>query len=249
MSAIARAIDVLKAFSPQHPELTLAEIAASTTLGKATTLRLLKALCDGGLLFKNPTTLRYRLAFEFLRLAEIAKAPIDLLSVARPFMRIARDRLQETALIAVRNGDYRINIEQLESPQPVRRVVAIGEQIPLYVSATGKILIAAMSDADIAAYAARVPLQPFSQSTVADAKALWDAVQSARTHGYSVAYNEGGTDGAAVSAGILNASGETIGALSVTVPISRFNDDLKARMIETVMECAAGVSRGMGYSA
>ena len=246
MSAVVRAIEVLKAFSPQRPELTLVEVAAACELSKATALRLLTSLCEGGLLFRNPNTRSYRLTYEVLRLAEIAKAPIDLLTVARPLMRMARDRLQETALVAVRWGDDRINIEQIESLQPVRRVVAIGEPIPLYVSASSKVLLAGMSDADINEYLARTPLQQRSDTTAANAKQLWASIRAIRQNGYSVAVNEGGTDGAAVAAPIHDRSGATAGAFTVTAPVSRFNADLEARMVATVIEAAQAVSRDMG---
>lgn len=249
MSAVARAISLLKVFTAKRPELSLADLANATGLSKATALRLLASLIEGGLLSRSPATGLYRLGYDCLQLAEVAKAPSDLITQARPFMRAVRDSLQETVVLAVRSGDIRINIEQLEGLQPVRRVVAIGEPLPLYVSASSKVLLAAMSDEEIHAYLAHTPLKPWSSTTVTDPAKLWREIRAIRRNGFAEGVNEGASDGAAVSAPIRDRSGQTVGCFTVSVPISRFNKSLRARMIDEVKAAAAAISRGMGNTA
>ena len=152
VSTVERALDVLRAFTHQQPELSLTDIAAVTGLHKATVFRLLATLSRRGMTIKDPRTGVYRLGFGVIALAEVAKSSTGFVTQARPFMRQIRDELNETVYIAVRVGDDRINLDQLEGIRDFRRVVAIGKLNPLYVGSTSHVLLAAMPDEEITAY-------------------------------------------------------------------------------------------------
>lgn len=248
MSAVVRAVNLLKLFTPHRPELSLAELAADSRLSKATILRLVASLSEGGLVFRSPATGNYCLGSEFLRLAEVARCSSDFLTHARPFMREVRDRLQETTLVGIRSGDFRVNLEQAEGLQSVRRVVAIGEPVPLYVSATSKVLLASMSDDEIAAYLARTELNSFSTSTLVDPARLWKDIATIRQAGFAEAVNEGGSDGAAVSSPVLDKAGSVVGAFTVSAPVSRFTLQLRTRMVAEVKAAARSISSSMGHT-
>ncbi len=133
VSTVERALDVLRAFTHQQPELSLTDIASATGLHKATVFRLLTTLSRRGMTMKDPRTGLYRLGFGVIALSEVAKASTGFVTQARPFMRRIRDELNETVYIAVRVGDDRINLDQLEGIRDFRRVVAIGKLNALYV--------------------------------------------------------------------------------------------------------------------
>jgi len=225
----------------------LAELTAATGLNKATILRLLGTLCEVGLVYKSPATGLYRLGYEFLTFAEVAKRPVDMLVQARPLMRKVRDALDETVFVAVQAGDYRVNIEQLEGLRSVRRVVQIGTPSPLYLSASSKVFLAAMEQDELEAYLARTKFERLSETTIVDPDKLRQEARQIRRKGYAEAYNEGNTDGAAISSPIRGESGDTVGAFSVTVPVSRFTKALRTRMIDEVVAAAATISQGLGY--
>lgn len=246
VSTVKRALDVLKSFSALRPELGLADISSLTGLNKATTLRLLTTLVRGGLVHRSPSTSLYRLGLEILTMAEIAKTPNDLVALARPVMQMVRERLNETVVIAIRLDDHRVNLEQLVGLRELRRVVAIGEPKPLYVSASSKVLLAAMSDAEVTNYLGRTTLKPLSRTTIVDKAKLLREIKTIRRNGYAEAINEGNSDGAAISAGIRDRSGKIVAAFTVTVPVSRFTKSYRERIIEEVVRGAEIVSREMG---
>src|SRR5438270_10703122 len=93
VSTLSRALDVLQAFTHQHPEMSLTEIAAATGLHKATVFRLLATLSRGGMTMKDPKTGLYRLGFTLIALSEVAKTATGFVVQARPFMRRIRDDL------------------------------------------------------------------------------------------------------------------------------------------------------------
>jgi IclR family KDG regulon transcriptional repressor len=246
VSAVARALGVLQAFTYQRPELSLTDIAAATGLHKATAFRLLTTLSGGGMIIKDPRTGLYRLGFTLIALSEVAKTSTGFVAQARPFMRQIRDDLNETVYIAVRVGDDRINLDQLEGIRDFRRVVALGKPSPLYVGSTSHVILASLPDQEIAAYFNRTEfVAPFPGAKV-DAAILWDAVASVRRDGYAETHNKRLDEGASISGLVRGAGNQTMGALTISIPIMRYSGAVRARAITAVTAAAQALSRQLG---
>jgi DNA-binding IclR family transcriptional regulator len=245
--AVERAVSVLGTLAAADRPRTLTEIAAGAGLSVPTTFRLLRTLQAAGLVMPQSTDGRYALGMRILELAHAVLRQLDIVAVARPFLLAARDRVNETACLAVRSGDYWVPIAVVEGTQPVRRAVSLGEPTPLYVSGTGKVLLAGESDEEVEAYIARTRLVPFSSSTVTDPDILREQVKEARERGHGTSNNEQGEGGAGVSAPVRAHDGRVVAAVLFTVPASRFSDDLRDACLDAVLEAARGISQALGY--
>jgi IclR family KDG regulon transcriptional repressor len=246
VTAVDRALDVLNAFTHQRPELSLTEVAAATGLHKATAFRLLATLCHRGMAMKNPLTGLYRLGFGVITLSEIAKTSTGFISQARPFMRRVRDDVNETVYVAVRIGDERISLDQLESLRDIRRVVTIGKPTPLYVGSTSRVLLAAMTDEEIAGYFARTRFEPPFPGAKVDAPTLWRAIAEIRRDGYAETYNKRIAEGASISALVRGPANEVLGALTVSIPIGRYTQEVRGQAIAAVTRATLDLSRQLG---
>jgi IclR family KDG regulon transcriptional repressor len=246
VTSVDRALDVMNAFTHQRPELSLTEVAAITGLHKATAFRLLATLCHRGMAMKNPVTGVYRLGFGVIALSEVAKTSTGFISQARPFMRRIRDELNETVYLAVRIGDERISLDQLEGLRDIRRVVAIGKPTPLYVGSTSRVLLAAMPDDEIAAYFARTNFEPPFPGAKVDAPILWRAIGDIRRDGYAETYNKRIAEGASISAVVRGPASEALGALTVSIPIGRYTAEVRGHAITAITGAARDLSRQLG---
>jgi DNA-binding IclR family transcriptional regulator len=246
VSTIERAFDVLRTFSLRHPELSLVEIAQAAGLHKATAFRLLTALANRNMVIKNPRTGLYRLGFQVIELAEIAKISTGLVSQARPFMRQIRDQLNETVYIAVRTGDNRVNLEQVEGLRDLRRVVGVGRLTPLYIGSTSLVMLASMPDPEIAAYFDRTELVPPFPGAKVDRQTLWREIAAIRTNGFAETHNKRLDEGASVSAPLRGPGDDVIGALTVTIPIGRYTNEVRSAAITAIKEAGLAVSRELG---
>jgi DNA-binding IclR family transcriptional regulator len=246
VSTVERAFDLLAAFSPRHPELSLTDIATRTGLHKATAFRLLSALSNRDVVLKNPRTGTYRLGYGLIALAETAKTSTDFVSHARPFMRQIRDELNETVYIAVRIGDNRINLEQLEGLRDIRRVVAIGKSNPLYVGSTSLVMLAALADDEITSYLDRTEIVPPFPGAKVDLPTIWREVRNVRRNGYGETHNKRLDEGASVSAAVYGAGDGLLGAITISVPISRYTEEARAHIIQAVTSAAHSLSRELG---
>lgn len=246
VSTVVRALDVLRAFTRRQPELSLTDIAAMTGLHKATVFRLLATLCRGGMTMKNPRTGLYRLGFAVIAMSEVAKTSTGFVTQARPFMRQIRDELNETVYIAVRVGDDRINLDQLEGIRDFRRVVTLGKLSPLYVGSTSHVILATLPDEEIAAYIDRTEFVPPFPGAKIDAPILRRAIAEVRRNGYAETHNKRLDEGASISAVVRSSGAEIMGALTVSIPIGRYTGPVRARAIEVLTTAARTLSAQLG---
>jgi DNA-binding IclR family transcriptional regulator len=246
VSTVERALDVLRAFTHRQPELSLTDITAATGLHKATAFRLLATLCRSGMTMKNPRTGLYRLGFAVIAMSEVAKTSTGFVTQARPFMRQIRDELNETVYIAVRVGDDRINLDQLEGIRDFRRVVTLGKLSPLYVGSTSHVILAALPDDEIAAYIDRTEFVPPFPGAKIDAPTLRRAIAEVRRNGYAETHNKRIDEGASISALVRSSGAEIMGALTVSIPIGRYTGPVRARTIDVVMTAARALSAQLG---
>lgn len=146
MRTVQRALDILSCFSEERQELTLTDISKEMNLAMSTTTRLLKALEMNHFVEKNQETMKYRLGQRLYLLGYIAGKSIKLRELAKPLMYTLRDETKETVNLYVLDHKSRVCIEQAEGLQSIRHLVKIGEKLPLYAGAGGKVLLAFQSE-------------------------------------------------------------------------------------------------------
>ena len=243
---VDRAVSVLGAIAAAGRPRTLTEIAADAGLSVPTTFRFLRTLQTTGLVISEPGgDGRYALGGRILDLAQALMRQVDIIGVGRPFLVAARDRVDETVCLAIRNEDTWVALDVVEPAQPVRQVVNRGDGSPLYASGAGKVLLAGEPDDQVEAYIARTQLMPFSRATVTDPDVLRAEVRAIREQGYWTTLNERGTGGAAASAPVRAYDGRTIAVVLIAPPASRFGAELRKACVEAAIEAAGGIAEAL----
>ena len=249
VQALNRGIDILMVFSQESPALTLGEVAGRAGLSKPTAFRLLSTLKDRGLIRQDPAGGRYELGFSMLALAAVRARQVNLRDRAGRHMRKIRDTVNETVVLSVREGDYRVHVDQVEGRHPFRRIAPPGERAPLYAGAASKVLLASLSDEEVADYLTRVPLVPLSPSTITNPARLRKEIVQIRRRGYAEGLNERNHGGAAAAAAVRDHTAATVAVLHISVPMARYTPKVRTLCIKTVREGAAALSRELGYGA
>jgi len=240
ITAVERALDVLDAFRSHGSELTLVEVTRATGLHKPTAFRVLATLKNRGMVIKNEHTGLYRLGYVVVALAESAKSVGGLLVEARPVMRALRARLRHTVYISVREGDARVDIEQMEGLGELRRVITLGTPRPMHVGAPSKALCAWIPEKDVRALLARTVPAGFDREEFLKELAL------VRRNGYARS-SRSVQNATAISAPIRNSAGEVIATLTTSVPITLFFE-LRQQLISGITEGATAISRALSGS-
>jgi DNA-binding IclR family transcriptional regulator len=217
VAAVDRALMLLTAFRERDRSLSLPELAERTRLVKSTALRLLASLIHFGLVQRMDDG-RYALGPEVARLQSVFTAAFSLEGVVVPVLRQLVERTQESAAFHVRQGDMRVCLHRVDSPQPIRYHVQVGETLPLGRGAGGRLLMA-FSGAKGAVY------------------------EKIRKEGVAALVGDRAPDLAGISAPVFSAGGGLAGAVTLTMPASRFRKE----QISAVKKAAHTISEKLGF--
>ncbi len=238
IEAVDRAGRILFALAASARESSLLDIASLAGLSKPTTFRILATLVAEGLASQNRETASYRLGVLPLGLANSVLQSIPVRALARPIMTSIRDKVNESVVLAVRENDFRVNVDSVEAINTISQSQQIGIPIPLYAGATSRVFLAAMSAEDLAAYLDRTDLQSFSDTTMIDRARLEAGIERVRQRGFALSTAEFTVGGVAVAHIVRDRHGATVAALHVSIPRSRASEELIER-------CAAALKAGV----
>ncbi|MEX2259441.1 MAG: helix-turn-helix domain-containing protein, partial [Woeseia sp.] len=103
---------MLKLFTPERAEMTLAELSKAAGLNKTTTHRLLQALQSESLVERNAATSVYSLGPGLMALGVQALASSDLRKRVRPVLRSLARETGETATLEVPVEDSMLILDE-----------------------------------------------------------------------------------------------------------------------------------------
>jgi len=195
VAAVDRALSLLAAFTPDTPVLTLAELAARTQQYKSTVLRLLASLEHSQLVQRHADG-RYALGPAVARMHAVYAGAFSLEEAVLPALRDLVAVTRESAAFHVRQGDQRLCLYRVDSPQPVRDHTRAGDLLPLERGSGGRVLMA-FSGARGARY------------------------EQIRRDQVLVSSGDRVPELAGISAPVFGAAGELLGAVTLTMPAPR----------------------------
>ena len=214
-AAVDRALSLLSAFRAGDSALSVTELAERTRLYKSTVLRLLASLAHGGLLRKTPQGL-WTLGPEISRLAALYTASFLLEDAVLPVMQDLVAKTGESVALHIKQGDQRLCLFRVDSPQLLRDHVRAGDVLPLDRGAGARVLMA------------------FSGAK----GRFYDKI---RKEGYIHSSGDRIPGLVGVSAPVWKAQHELVGALTLTVPETRF----KSRFVHDLREAATRLSESL----
>ena len=247
LQTLNRVVAVLDCFTREQPQLGVREVARMVKLSTTTTGRLLAGMKTLGILTQDPATRAYAIGPRVLTWAEIYSATLDVRNLALPAIQELHEKTRETISLYILDGDDRVCIERLESPQTVRIIARVGRRLPLYAGSAGKAMLAFFSPERQADYLARIPLAPLTPQTITDPETLRRELRKIRETGCAVSHGEWIPDAAGVAAPILDQSGAVIAGLAISGPIQRFTEDNVPVYCAEVRRVAAQISESLGY--
>lgn len=210
--SVQRAFDILSLLTEDRRTLTLREVVDETGLAKTTALRLLQTLEQMGLLWA--TSKGYTAGPSLWRWAHLARSAWELPPETVKLMRDLAARQRETVNLYVAKDVHRVCVAQQESPQPLRHVVRVGDELPLWAGASSKILL---RDAPAALLARIARSSPYGTAHL-DTLSAW--IAQAALDGYAVSHGEREPGTSAVAVAVTGGA-----ALTLSGPTIRFTAD------------------------
>jgi len=238
--SVRRALDILSLLTEERPVVPLREMVEATGLAKTTVVRLVQTLEGYGLLWS--TDAGYTAGPGLWRWAHLAHRSWELPPATIKLLRALADRRGETANVMIRRDIHRVCVAQQESPQPLRHVVRVGDELPLWAGASSKVLLSGASDALLRRIASASP------HGGPHAGRLREWADEATARGYAVSHGERDANLTAVAVPLTTSSGVVVASLSLSGPSARITPDAIDEFARDLRQVAAQImSQGFDH--
>jgi len=219
--AVVRALRLLRAFTPEVPELSLTQLSSALGLTKTTAHRLLLALESQGLVARDPVHGTYHLGPELIALGSQALLTSNLRARVRPTLERVAMQTGESTTVEVLVGDQMLIMDGVKGRHVISASLEVGTRWPAHATSTGKCVLARLPK-ESCEQLLTVPMSKYTSQTMTDLGALRLELESIRASGYAVADQELETDYLAIAAEFRGPMGDVQGAISVGGLASRF---------------------------
>ena len=243
---INRVCDILNCFSSRVPRLTLTEISNKVGIPKSSTHRLLEALRSQGFVNYDEQNRTFQLGYQLIRWGTKAQDAVDVRNISLPFLRELTDITGETSILSIRHGYSGFCLEMIESPHPMRLSWRVGQPLPLHAGSSSKVLWAFLSEEEIDDILANLSLHSLMDGTITNPDELKKELRRIRERGYACSFEETDRDAMGISAPVYDHQMNPVAGVGVIAPVSRTNDEVEAKMVETVLHTATMISKLMG---
>jgi IclR family pca regulon transcriptional regulator len=241
IEALARGLDVIRAFQPHQPAMSLVAVADAAGLPRPTARRILKTLEELG--YVRTAGGGFELTPRVLELGMTYVLSRNLWEVARPHMEALVARTHESSSIAQLDGPDIVYVARVAVPKIIALAVTIGTRFPAMPTSLGKVLLAALPPGQ----AERVLAEP-SRSGITprwrpDAAGRAAELREVRARGWSLTDEQLAAGIRSVAAPLRDGDGQVIAALNVTVHAAETPlDILTGEYLPLLLQTAGAIS-------
>jgi DNA-binding IclR family transcriptional regulator len=248
IQAVSHALDLLEQFQGDVDELGVTELSKRLKLHKNNVFRLLATLESRGYIEQNRATENYRLGLKSLELGQTFIKQMGLLRQAKPILEKMVGQCNETSYVAIFKEGYIVYLDVIETDLTVRVVSRVGSRLPAYCTAAGKIHLAFMSDEEIDAALPARELKGFTPETITDREKLRKELRDIADKGFAIDNEELDLGVRCVAAPIRDYTRRIVGAVSISGPSMRLNDErIEKELVPLVLQAGDELSTRLGF--
>src|SRR5690606_5062064 len=219
VQSFARGLAVIRSFSAEAPAQTMTEVAQRTGLTRAGARRILHTLHALG--YVEIEGKQSRLTAKVLDLGFAYLSSLPVWSLAEPYMEALVKDVHESSSIAVLNGKEIIYVLRVPTEKIIAINLSVGSRLPAYCSSMGRVLLAGLSDEDLARELAETELVARTPHTITDPERLLEELRKVRKQGWCIIDQELELGLISVAAPIRGRNGKVMAAINIGMSSSR----------------------------
>jgi IclR family pca regulon transcriptional regulator len=242
VEALARGLDVLVCFDARRPSMSLTEVATAAGLARPTARRLLLTLEELG--FVRSRDGSFSLTPKVLTLGMAYVGSLGLWDIARPHLEGLVTRTGESSSMAQLDGSDIVYVARVSVPKIIALRVDIGTRFPAVATSQGKVLLAALSPAELAATLAEPSRAGLPPSIGRPPEQLAEELTEVRARGWALADEELAPGVRSVAVPVRDGTGTVRAAMNVTVhaaetPVERLVQEHLPLLLRTAGDVSA----------
>lgn len=212
MAGLAKGLMVIETFGADRPRQTIAEVAAASGLDRATARRCLLTLARQG--YADHDGKHFTLTPRVLRLGTACLASMPLPHLLQPALDALSDQIGESSSVSLLDGAEIVYIARAAQRRLMSISLMPGSRLPAYCTSMGRVLLAALPEAEARARLGTAPLPARTPRTLTDPEAILAELASIRLEGHALIDEEVEPGLRSLAVPLMNARGQVIAALN-----------------------------------
>lgn len=244
--ALMRALDILELFVDQGARWNASQIQDATGLPRTTVHELLTTLVHRGYLNRDGSG-HYVLGVRTVQLGNAYAGRFDLLGAANEVAREVGQATGLTCSVAIRQGNEIFYLVKVEGSETLSLISSVGKRAPASCTGLGKALLSETGDAELDRLYPTGELPALTEHSITSLAELRRALETIRERGYSTELEESGPGVACAAAIICDVTGAPVAALSVSMPVARWEQQSEEHWARFALEGAGRLSEQLGW--
>ncbi|WP_262177518.1 IclR family transcriptional regulator [Haloarcula laminariae] len=221
VSAVQQGFEVIEVLR-ESGSVHISDVSEALDIPMSTAHVHLKTLESVGYVVQDDSG--YRLSLRFLRDGAIARSNLQVYSAAKSEIDDLADTTGEVANLGVEENGQRVIVYQSEGSEAVYDNAPVGEYTNMHWTALGKAILAELPSEYVREIIDHYGLPAATGSTIDDAEQLFEELETIEERGFALE-DEERRSGIRSIATPLNVDDRVVGAVSLSGPKERFNDD------------------------
>ncbi|MDY7104782.1 MAG: IclR family transcriptional regulator C-terminal domain-containing protein [Actinomycetota bacterium] len=242
VEALARGLDVIRAFGPTAMELTVSDVAARTSLARPTARRLLMTLEQLG--YVRSVDGSYTLTTKTLELGTSYIAAQGIWEIARPHMVSLVAKTGESSSMSQLAGSDIVYTARVPVPKIIAISVRIGTLFPAVATSMGKVMLADLEPDELDEVLAIPSSSGIVPKVTPERAELDEWLERVRTDGWALSDELLSVGIRSVAAPVRNTAGRVAAAMNVTVHAAETSiERLTGEYLPLLLDAAGDVTR------
>jgi IclR family transcriptional regulator, pca regulon regulatory protein len=238
VTAFARGLSVMTAFSGQNRPMTLSDVARIVELPRATVRRCLLTLQT--LHYVESDGRYFSLAPQILMLARAYLSSSILPRVAQPFLERVSESTGESCSVSILHGADVIYIARSGRRRMASLHRDVGTHLPAFCTSMGRILLAALPPKELDKFLVTARFERFTPRTVMEPGALRDIIATVAHDGFCEVNQEFEVDLRSIAVPVRNTAGTIVAAVNVSTNAGRTTrKHLRGPILSALRQAAA----------
>lgn len=237
IAGLEKGLSIIEAFDDAHPRLTSSQAGVRCNMTRTAARRYLLTLehlgyvaSDGKLFWLTPRVLR--LGQSYLESARLPR-------IVQPFLQRVTAGTQESAYVAVMDGDEIVYIARNGTNRTMNTGYVLGSRVKAQVTAAGLLMLALRGPEWLENWLNTHELSAYTSHTIASKDRLRIELARVRAQGWALSEQQLELNYRGIAVPLRDRRGEVMGALSVTMPIGQeSSEEAAARVLLVLSETA-----------
>ena len=247
VQGLERGFAVIRAFSADARNLTIAQVAERTGFTRAVARRYLLTLRALGYVVRDGD--RFSLTPRLLDLGFAYLSTLDLTSVVQPYMAHVTSTLHESCSVCVLDDREIVYIVRRPAKRIMSINLAVGSRLPAHATSMGKVMLAFQKQEWLDEFFKSAELEKLTERTIVEESKFRAVLAKVRELGWAIADEETERGVRSVAAPIYDRDGNVCAAINVAGHATRVSmAQLRKEYLPAVLDAARGISRALGAS-